>query len=346
MLFGYPQLIFLMILPVLIICLFIAAYNKRQRMLEAFASKALLETLLASYDGRKRWLRAGFIVAALTLCVLSLMRPQFGLTEEKEKKIGYDIIIAVDVSKSMLAQDAGGSRLAQAKMVAARLTSQMQGSRIGLIAFSGSAFLMCPLTVDYDAYMLTFDSLDIQAVPGGGTSLSAAIAEAVKGFKSASSKAPILLIISDGEDHEGNPAPAAVEAGKAGMYIFTIGVGTEAGELITVKDGTGGHAFLKDRQGNIIKTRLNEENLKRIAAAAGGRYIRMGQRDDNVQAVFADWVGNIEKQEMAGGTKKRYKEWFQLPLALALLFLMGEAFVSEGRDGHSQTVDREESAGA
>ena len=328
MIFGNLHYVYLFLLLVPVIILFFLANKRRQQMLESFAQKEILKDLLLSFDGRKRSIKAVIVFLALILCILALMRPQWGLKEEQEKRSVLDIIIAIDTSKSMLSEDVRPNRLALAKTVLKNLIKQMKGDRIGIIAFSGSAFLMCPLTVDYNAFLLSLNSIDVSAIPREGTSLSKAISESIKGFKGVQSKAGILLIISDGEDHEGDPVNAAIAAKNEGITIYTAGVGTGEGELIVSTDEYGNRSFLKDRQGNVVKSRLNEATLKHIASMTGGSYIRITDLNYDVPDIYNDWFSKMEKREFVGPMKKHYRDWFQIPLTVALFLLIWEVRVN------------------
>jgi len=329
--FGNPEAAFLFPALALIAVLLFLADRKRQRSLETFAARDLLPALLFARDDKKKRLRVAILFLAFAFCILALMRPQGSALEEVQKSRGLDIMVAIDTSKSMLAEDVKPNRLERSKAMARKLVSRLQGDRVGLIAFSGTAFLVCPLTVDYNAFLLSLDSLDANAVSRGGTSLSSAIREAGKGFKGARSKAGILLMMTDGEDHEGNPVQAAAEAINEGITIFTLGAGTEGGDLIAATDARGERSFVKDRQGNVVKSRLNETVLKQIASAAGGRYARLTSLDDGPADLYGQWFSALERRETTGRAGTRYREWFQLPLIFAFLLLIGETVLVERR---------------
>lgn len=333
MIFGNLLSAYLLLLLAPIIILLLLGNKGRQRALESFARKELLRELLVSVDGKKRGIRAAMVFFAFILCILALMRPQGGVLEEKEKRRGLDVIVAVDTSKSMLSEDVRPNRLDLSKTLAANLVKQLRGDRIGLIAFAGKAFLACPLTVDYNAFLQTLHSLDENAIPLGGTSLSGAIHEAIQGFKEVQAKAGILIMITDGEDHEGDPNRTVAEAKDAGITIFTMGVGTKEGELIVSTDANSRRSFLKDRQGNVVKSRLNEALLTQIASAAGGRYIRMTGMSDPLPDIQKDWFSEVEKRGIEGRTGKHYREYFQIPLTLALLLLIGETLTVGRKKG-------------
>ncbi|MFQ5454626.1 MAG: VWA domain-containing protein [Nitrospirota bacterium] len=303
--------------------------KKRKRLKEIFAERGLLNILLSSANIAAQRQKAILITGGIFLCVLSLMRPEWGFHWEKVKRRGLDIIIAIDTSKSMLAEDVKPNRLERAKLAVKDMIKKLRGDRIGLAAFAGSAFLQSPLTVDYNGFILSLDSLATDTIPKGGTSLSSAIREAIKGYEGKEKKYKVLVIITDGETHEGDPVKAAEEAKDAGIKIFCIGIGTKEGELIPVRDERGNKVFLKDSRGNVVKSRLDETTLKKIALSTGGSYVRSTAKEFGLALIYRERLSKMEKKDIENKMVKHYEERFQLPLALALIFLLAEMFVNE-----------------
>jgi Ca-activated chloride channel family protein len=302
---------------------------RRRKILEAFADKNLLATLLASFDIRKYRLKQVLIILAFSLAIFSLMRPQWGFKWQKIQRRGLDILVAVDVSKSMLAEDIKPNRLERTKLALADFVKHLKGDRIGLIAFAGSAFVQCPLTVDYSGFLLSVDALDINNIPKGGTSISSAIRQAIESYEGGLKKYKVLIIITDGEDHEGDPIKAAELAQKEGIKIFCIGIGTNEGELIPVTDESGNKAFLKDRNGAVVKSRLDESVLQKIALATGGSYVRASAKEFGLDLIYKEKLSVMEKRELETKMAKQYEERFQIPLAMAFLFLAVEFLISD-----------------
>jgi Ca-activated chloride channel family protein len=259
------------------------------------------------------------------------MRPQWGFSWEEVRRSGLDILIAIDTSKSMLAGDIKPNRLERSKLAVKDLIKKLRGDRIGLIAFSGNAFLQCPLTVDYSGFLLSLNELNFNSIPKGGTSISSAIKTAMDSYEGGQKKYKILVIITDGEDHEGNVAEMAEKAKDAGIKIFSIGIGTKEGELISVTDESGNKVFLKDRQGNVVKTRLDETTLQKIALTTGGSYVRATNTEFGLDLIYEEKLSKMEKREIESNMIKRYEERFQIPLAIALVLLCLEPFISERR---------------
>lgn len=327
--FAGIQALYLFWLIIALAGFFFWANVKRKKALETFADKNLLAGLIASFNFRKRGLKQVLIITALSLMVFALMRPQWGFKWQEVKRKGLDILVAVDVSKSMLAEDIKPNRLERAKLALADFVKQLKGDRIGLIAFSGSAFAQCPLTVDYSGFLLSVESLDINTIPRGGTSISSAIRQAIESYEGGLKKYKALIIITDGEDHEGDPVKAAEAAQKEGIKIFCIGIGTNDGELIPVTDENGNKAFLKDRSGAVVKSRLDEVTLQKAALATGGSYVRASAKEFGLDLIYKEKLSEMEKRELESKMAKQNEERFQIPLAIAFLFLITEFLISD-----------------
>ena len=327
--FAQSNLVYLLwIIPILII-FYIWSFGKHRKTLQRFAEKTLLNELTLSLDMRKQRLKTALIIVALLLGLFSLVRPQWGFHWEKVKRKGIDIRIAIDTSKSMLADDVKPNRLERSKLAVKDMVKKLYSDRIGLIAFAGDAFLQCPLTVDYSGFMLSLDSLSTDTIPKGGTSISAAIREAIKVYEKEQKKYKILVLITDGEDHEGDPVKLAKEAKKEGVKIFCIGIGTKEGELIPIANKNGGRVFLKDNVGNAVKTHLDESTLQKIALDTGGCYVRSSGADFGLDLIYEKKLSKIKKKEFKEKIIRRFEERFQIPLAICLLLLLLEPFISE-----------------
>jgi Ca-activated chloride channel family protein len=305
------------------------SFKKRRRCLQRFAHEGLIADLTPSLDQKKQRIKIVLMLLAVLLMVACFMRPQWGFHWQEVKRKGLDIIIAVDTSKSMLAEDVKPNRLERAKLAIKDFARLLKGDRIGLIAFAGEAFLQCPLTVDYGGFLLSVDSLNVDIIPRPGTSISRAIQEAIRSYEGGLKKYKVLILISDGEDHEGDPLGAAEEAKKEGVKIFCIGIGTPEGELITLTDKKGNKTFLKDNQGNVVKTRLDETTLQKIALTTGGSYVRSGATQFGLGLIYEKELSKMEKRELESKLAKQFEERFQFPLTLAFLLLAVELFISE-----------------
>ena len=211
------------------------------------------------------------------------------------------------------------------------LLEKLRGDRVGLIAFAGTAFVQCPLTVDYEAFRLTLKDADPRIIPRGGTAIGAAIRTALKAFEAGEGRDRAIVLITDGEETEGDALAAADEAAKAGVKIYAIGVGTAEGELIPVREDGKAMEFLKDREGKVVKSRLDEETLKQLALKTGGIYVRSAAGDFGMDTIYDKGIAQLQRKEYEAQLQKRYFERFQWPLGIAFALLVVEAFVSDRR---------------
>ncbi|MFC1699484.1 VWA domain-containing protein [Candidatus Omnitrophota bacterium] len=303
--------------------------RKNRLLLRNFAEQKLLSQLTRNVNFKRQKIKLFLIVLSLILALLGLMRPQWGFQWREVKRTGLDILIAMDVSKSMLTADVLPNRLQRSKLAVRDLVKKLTGDRIGLIAFSGSAFLQCPLTVDYNGFLLALNDLNVNTIPRGGTSISSAIKRAVVSYEGGQKKYKILVIITDGEDHEGDALKLARDAAEAGVRIYCIGIGTTEGELIQLSDKSGRKVFLKDRSGNVVKSRLDEELLRQMALTTGGAYVRSSGAQFGLDYIYENNLSLLERREIKSRMSRFYHERFQIPLSLALLLLMVEPLIGD-----------------
>jgi len=294
--------------------------RSRRASLEKFAAPHLVERLTASVSPGRRLVKFVLLLVGVACLFVALARPQVGFRWEEAHRRGIDILMAVDTSKSMMANDVQPSRLERARLGILDFVSKLEGDRVGLIPFAGTAFLMCPLTLDYDAFRQSLNALDTTLMPRGGTDIASAIREAEAAFdKDANHR--MLVLITDGEDLEGEALAAASAAAKRGMIIHTIGVGTPAGELIPMHAPGGGTTFMKDEQGQVVKSRLDEGMLRKIADVTGGAYEPLGTQAEGLEAVYRKKLSLVPKTEFARRMHKVPVERFEWPLLLALILL-------------------------
>lgn len=329
--FAQPYFILFIFIAIGLILFYVRAFRMRKKIWNKFAQEDLLRELLSQVNFGRQRLKVILLILGLLFCFFALMRPQWGYKWQEIKRKGLDIIIAVDTSKSMLANDIKPSRLERAKLAIGDFAQNLKGDRAGLIAFAGSAFLECPLTVDYGGFLLSLENIDVNTIPKGGTSISSAIKEAIRSYPAGEGKYKVLIIITDGEDHEGDLLMLTEEAKKAGIIICCIGLGTKEGELIFMEQEDGRKEFLKDNEGNAVKSRLNEEVLQKIALATGGTYIRSTNTDFGLDLLYKEKLSKMEKREFEGKMNKFYDERFQIPLAIGLFLILLEAIMSDRR---------------
>lgn len=337
--FGAASLIIWVIVASSMMGIFLVlAYRSRKKALSLFAQTSLVKKLTKTVSTARQKLKLWLIFCGFVFIVFSLLRPQWGFHWEEVKRQGLDIIIAIDTSKSMLAQDVKPNRLERSKLAVKDLLKKLKGDRIGLIAFAGSAFLQCPLTVDYNGFVLSLNDLDVNTIPQGGTSLARAIKEAIRSFEGGIKKYQVLVFITDGESHEGDTLAMAEEAKKRGIKIFCIGIGTKQGELIPLVSEEGGMRFLKDEQGNVVKSRLDEETLQKIALMTGGSYVRATGAQFGLDLIYEEKLSKMEKRELESKMSKQYEERYQWFLLIGILFILIEPFINESKEKEEHAV--------
>jgi len=326
--FGNLNYLFLLWIIPLLIAFYVYAFRSRDRLLAVFCGQKLQPVLLPDRQRGRRAIKAFLILGGITLGIFALTRPQWGFHWEDIKRVGVDIMVAIDVSESMLAEDVKPSRLERAKREVYDLIQMMEGDRIGLIAFAGTSFVQCPLTLDYGACKMFLDYIEPDLIPVPGTALADAIRNAIKSFNTKERKSKVLILITDGEDHEGAPLEAAREAKQEGIKIFTIGVGQDGGAPIPLRDGSGG--FKKDRRGDMIITHLDEATLQKIALETEGSYVRSVTGDMDLDKIYkVDIKQHIEGKELSSTRQRRWEQRFQWFVCAALLLIAGEFFISE-----------------
>jgi Ca-activated chloride channel family protein len=314
-----------------LVLFFVWAFSARRRALMRFAAQPLAQRLTANVRPVARRWKAVLIVAVVLFTVLALAQPRWGFEWREVKSRGVDVFVLLDVSKSMFTEDVRPNRLTQAKYAVQDLLNNLKGDRVGLVAFAGTAFVQCPLTIDYEAFRLTLKDTEPGIIPRGGTAIGGAIRTALKGFEAGEGRDRAIVLITDGEQTEGDAVAAAEQAAKDGVKIFVIGVGTSEGELIPMRDGDKALAFAKDREGQVVKSRLDEETLKQIALLTGGMYVHSVPGDFGIETIYEKGIGQLQRKEFEARLQKRFFERFQWPLSVAVLLLTIEMFLSDRR---------------
>ncbi len=307
---------------------FVAFAKKRRLALEKFAAGHLLATLTQSVSPTRRKAKQALLILGVAGIAIALARPQMGFNWQEVKRKGIDIMIAVDTSKSMLANDVAPNRLERSKLGIADFVSRLEGDRVGLIPFAGSAFLMCPLTLDHQAFSASLNALSPAVVPVGGTDIAAAIATAQKSLSNDANH-KFLVLVTDGEDLEGEALAAAQAAARDGVTIYTVGVGTPAGELIPMADRRGGVSFMKDENGQMVKSRLDESALREIAQATGGIYAPLGQHAQGLDTIYQQKLVHAPKKELTDRMQRVPIERFFWPLVVAFVLLCMEFVLND-----------------
>jgi Ca-activated chloride channel family protein len=274
-------------------------------------------------------LKAVLFVLFVIFVLLALVRPQWGTKLETVKRTGVDIMVALDTSLSMQTQDVVPSRLEKAKHEVKALIDTLQGDRVGLVVFAGMSMVSCPLTIDQNAVALFLDVTDTQVIPRPGTDIGEAIRVSTQCFNAQEHRHKVLILVTDGENLEGDPISAAEEAKKAGVMIFTLGIGTGAGEPIPLRDEKGNvTGYKKDQNDSVVVSRLDEETLQKISSLTDGKYYRATPGEEEVHKIHEN-VSQMDKKEFQSKIYLTYVDRFQIPLGIALFFILLESLVTD-----------------
>ena len=311
---------------------FFWAWREKRRLITRFISARLLPSLTLGVATERQKARMGLLLSAFGLLMLALSRPQIGFSWEEAHSRGLDIVVAIDTSKSMLAADLSPNRLRRAQLAAIDLKRLAKTDRLGLVAFAGSAFLQCPLTLDDEPFRQSVEALDVNIIPQGGTALAEAIQTARSAFKEGNDNHKVLVLFSDGEDHDGEAVEAAKQAAKEGMVIFTIGVGTPNGDVLRATDVQGRTEFIKGPDGNAVRSKLNEKLLEEIAAQTPEGFYRRLAGANTMDLLYTHGLAPLPKSDRASQQIKRHHEHFQWLLGLAIVLLLAEMLVPERKE--------------
>jgi len=329
MTFGVPQWLWGLFLIPLLIALFVRSEQRGLKRLQEFVSARLLPQLAGTVNRPRRMIRFALQLLGLALAIVSLAQPRWGYTFEDVKRKGLDLLIAVDTSRSMLSNDVQPNRLDRVKLAIQDLIGQLQGDRVGLIAFAGRAFLQAPLTIDYDAVVEALSDLDTKTIPEGGTNISSAITVATQSFGKSAMGNRALVIFTDGEELSGDAVKTAKEAADAGVRIFTVGVGTPQGSLIPVAGDDGQTSFVKDSSGQVVKSKLDDKRLREIAQATGGFYLHLENGPRSMQQIQNEGLAKMQAAEMDVRLSRRPIERYEWPLGAALIALALSILIPE-----------------
>jgi Ca-activated chloride channel family protein len=331
--FGNPgMLTLLLVLPPALMGFFWWSLRTRQVLMKQFIQARLLPGLVSGISSGRQKLKSACLLLGVAALIFALARPQWGFSWEQVKVRGVDIVVAIDTSKSMLAEDIAPNRLQRAKLAALDLMQLAKSDRLGLVAFAGSAFLQCPLTIDDTAFRQSVETLNVNTIPEGGTSLSEAIQTAQSAFKEGENHR-ILVLMTDGEDQDSGAVEAAKKAAQAGLRIYTIGIGTTDGELLHIKDAQGNTDYVRDEQGNVVKSHLNEDLLREIAGATEGGFYLPLRGAKTMDSLYEEGLAKLPKSEHQQKLVKQFEERYHWPLACAIVLLIIEMLVPERKRG-------------
>jgi Ca-activated chloride channel family protein len=326
----------LWLLAGVIVCTFVAwqyrRFDSRQwNALGNFIAPRLIQQLTASVSRGRKFARRALFVAGLGLIFVAQARPQAGFVWEETHRKGLELLFAVDTSKSMLSRDVKPNRLARAKLAVEDLVDKLNGDGVGLIAFAGDAFLQCPITLDYNAFLESLQAVDTRTIPRGGTDIAAAIREAQATFKTRTAAEKVLVLLTDGEDLEAEGIAAAKDAAKDGVKIYTVGVGTAAGEMVPTSEEESETSYVKDDKGETVRSRLDEHTLRDIAGATGGMYEALGARGEGLTTIYDKGLAHFARHDLSSRRAKVYLEQFHWALLAALACFISSMLIGTRR---------------
>ena len=315
-------LLLLLLIPVFFIIQAVVL-KIRTRRIRKFGDESLVRQLMPSYSKAKVWVRLAMFSVGFFFFIIGLSRPQIGAKLKEHETKGAEIMIVLDVSNSMLAEDYSPNRLERAKLAISRLVDKLREDRIGLIVFAGNSFVQLPITTDYVSAKMFLNSITTESVPVQGTAIGDAINTAMRSFSAQSEKSRAIIIITDGENHEDDPIAAAKQAAELGARVFTIGVGSPEGKPIPMNG-----ELLKDKEGNIVVTRLDEKVLQEVAEAGNGVYVRAGNSEFGLNPIIED-IKKMEDEKYSSVVFEEYDEQFMYFLGIALLFFVIEILIGD-----------------
>lgn len=296
----------------------------RRKRVASFGDPALVGKLMPSWSGARGWWKTVLFSLGFAFFSIGMARPLIGAKLKEHETRGAEVVIALDVSNSMLAEDYSPNRLERAKLAISRIVEKLRDDRIGLIVFAGSSYVQLPITTDYVSAKMFLSSISTESVPIQGTALADAINTAARSFSAQSEKSRAIIVITDGENHEDDPVKAAKQAAEAGIRVFTIGVGSPEGKPIPLKGG----GLMKDRNGEIVVTRLDEDILKEVASAGNGAYVRAGNTEFGLNPIIDD-IRKMEAEKLSSVVFEEYDEQYMYFFAAALFFFVLMCLVGE-----------------
>ena len=317
-------LLLLLLLPFFFVA-YAVALQFRRRRIARFGNPELVRQLMPTASVGHGWLKVSLFAVAFLFFVIGLSRPQLGARLKERESKGVEVMIALDVSNSMLAEDYSPNRLERSKLAISRLVDKLAGDRIGLVVFAGQAFVQLPITTDYVSAKIFLNTITTGSVPVQGTALAEALATSARSFSSQSRKSRAIILITDGEDHEGDVIETAKSLAEEGIRIYCIGVGSPAGKPIPL-DGD----LIKDKEGNIVVSKLDEGILRQIANVGGGEYVRAGNSEFGLNPII-DNIRTLDKEDFQSVVFEDFDEQYMYFFGIALCFLVLSALVPETR---------------
>lgn len=328
--FANPDFLYLLLLLPVMVLLFLVSELRKRRARRRLGDLKLIESLMPELSDSRPVIKFVLLLLAVTAGIIMLSRPQFGSKIEDVKKQGVEVIIALDVSNSMLSEDIQPDRLTRAKQAISRLVDNLDNDKIGLIVFAGNAYTQIPITTDYVSAKMFLSTISPDMVPKQGTAIGSAIYLGMRSFSPGEGKSKAIIIITDGENHEDDPVAAAEEAAKAGIVIHTIGIGSVEGVPVPVTIN-GRKEYLKDIQGNTVISKLDEDILKKIALSTNGNYVRASNTNIGLDQIFGD-IRKMKKQELESTQYTEYNDQFQIFAAATIFMLLAEFIIMDRKN--------------
>ena len=325
--FEDPAYLYLLISLPLLILIRMYGLRKRKKQLKDFGDILLVKELMPNVSGGRRELKFWLMLAAVALIAIMLARPQMGTKISQDKRQGIEVMIALDISNSMKAEDVAPSRLDKSKMMIENLVDNFTDDKVGLVVFAGDAFIQLPITSDYVSAKMFLQNIDPSLIASQGTNLAEAVGLSSRSFTKQDNVGRAIIVITDGEDHEGGAVEAAKQAKKNGMRVFVLGVGSTKGTPIP--DGNGGH--MKDNTGQVVMSALNEEMCKQVAEAGGGAYIHV-DNNNLAQRQLDNEISKLQKGDIMNVVYSEYDEQFQAVGILLIIILIVETIVLESKN--------------
>jgi Ca-activated chloride channel family protein len=334
--FGNANFLIALVIVPLLLGLFFIVFKRKRWLLQKFGNYSILQKLIKNTSIKAQYLKVGLICLAAALIVVAIARPQYGTIERPLVRKGVDIMIAIDTSLSMRAQDIKPSRLARAKEQLRDLVHRLRGDRVGIISFAGMAFVQCPLTLDYGIALDILDTIDTNSVPVRGTAIGAAIRKAIDAFKHTEKGYRVLVLLTDGEDQGSDPIAAAKEAAKEGIKIYCIGIGSTQGMPIPLEQG----GYKEDKQQHKVNSRLDFTTLEKIALATGGKAIKANPHGElELDEIYGD-IDKMQKKLQESRVYTIYEDRFQYVLLPAIVLLILEGIKSDRKREHKEWTGR------
>lgn len=322
--FAHPELLYLLLVIPLLIVFYIVMVNKKKKAIAEFGNPELLKPLMPLVSFKRGAWKFVMILIALMFVIIGVAGPQFGSKLQQVKKQGVELMVVLDVSNSMLAQDIKPNRLEKAKMAISRMVEKLSDDKVGMIVFAGNAYVQLPITTDYSSAKLFLSNINTDIVPVQGTAIGAAIDLAAKSFTPETETSKAIIVITDGENHQDDAVAAARVAHEKGITIHTIGMGLEQGAPIPEKGNPG--QFMKDGSGNVVVSKLDEQTLQEIAKAGEGMYVRASNTDVGLSRLL-DEVGKMEKSILEEKVYTDYAEKYQYFILIGLFFIFVEFMI-------------------